>query len=95
LQVAVLSLPALKPRLQEMRWFWLSWNSSARATGTSVTNDSATPRQIFMTRFIRIIPMANFANMDSRLKLEDSRDAAIGKSQSRRKFLLRPMDWLY
>jgi hypothetical protein len=55
LQVAVLSLPGLSPRLQEILWLLLSLNSSARATATSVINDSA-PKQIFTTWFIRIIP---------------------------------------
>jgi hypothetical protein len=50
-------LPGLKPRLQEIRWLLLSLNSSAWTTGTSVINNNATPKQDFMTWFIRIIPM--------------------------------------
>src|SRR6266536_690620 len=61
LQVAVLSLPAARPRLQAMRWLLESLNSSACATDASVMNDSATVRPIFMTRCIRIIPMRFFA----------------------------------
>jgi hypothetical protein len=55
LQVAVLSLPGLSPRLHEILWLLLSLNSSACATPTSVINDSA-PKQILTTWFIRIIP---------------------------------------
>jgi hypothetical protein len=63
LQVAVLSFPALRPRLQEILWLLLSLNSSARARGTSATNDSATPKQIFVTWFIRIIPVTYLARL--------------------------------
>jgi hypothetical protein len=82
LQVAVLSFPALRPRLQEILWLLESLNSSAWATGTSATTPNATTKQIFMTWFIRIIPMTYFAAASSNAKPEHSREATDGKSQS-------------
>jgi hypothetical protein len=81
LQVAVESFPAANPRLQDIRWLWLSANSSARATET-ITDDNATPQQIFRLSFIRIIPTSIIVNIASRLKPDDSREAGCGKSQS-------------
>src|SRR5476649_2927504 len=81
MQVAVLSLPALRPRLQEILWLLESLNSSAWATDASVTNESAAPQQIFATKFIRIIPVTCFANFVSRPKRQDSREARNWKSQ--------------
>src|SRR5439155_14982648 len=79
---AVLSLPAERPRLQEILWLFESLNSSARATETSVSSGSAKPKQIFMTWFIRIIPMTKSVDPGSRPNREDSREAECGKSQS-------------
>jgi hypothetical protein len=75
-------LPAERPLLQEIRWLLLSLNSSARAVETSVSSDSAKPKQILMTWFIRIIPMTWYVDADSKPKPEDSRDGGYGKSQS-------------
>jgi hypothetical protein len=81
LQVAVLSFPALKPRLQEIFWLLLSLNSSASAIEICVANNDATPRQILMTWFIRITPVTYFSTMGSRLKRENNR-VGSGKSQA-------------
>src|SRR4029077_4554811 len=90
LQVAVLSLPALKPRLQEIRWLLLSLNSSACARVPNRAN-SAMPEQNFTTWFILVIPIGLLRTpafdscvLEQRARTgeEDSREVQEGKSQS-------------
>src|ERR1700712_4143448 len=60
LHVAVLSLPALKPRPQEIRWLLLSLKSSALAMPPSVAANNVAPRKIFNKCFIRIMLLPIF-----------------------------------
>jgi len=60
LQVAVLSLPGLKPRLQEMRWLLLSLKSFADAAGARIETDNPIKQQAFKKVVHPVIPMAAF-----------------------------------
>jgi hypothetical protein len=75
-------LPGARPRLQAIRWLCESLNtSSALAVDAIAAMESTPAKQIFMTWFIRIIPIAAFVELvlDRNRKIVASRAAGNHK----------------
>jgi hypothetical protein len=77
----VLSFPADSPRPQAILWLLLSLNSSAEEN-PSVGDYNTSPSAIFMTWFIRIIPINIVCKTGSKPELQDSHKPGRAESQS-------------